>query len=101
MLTTLRITLGIVFVILGIVGSLLPVLQGWMFFAVAILLLFPNHPFVESMLCRIERRSPRVSGWLRKLGVGVAGTPKFASLNLSAKFLGEQPPVQLKCDDEV
>ncbi|HXG59453.1 MAG TPA: hypothetical protein VNL91_10560 [Thermoanaerobaculia bacterium] len=65
-----RVTLGAVFVVLGIVGSLLPVLQGWLFFLIAALLLFPEHPKAEQFLCRIEPKLPRVARLLRRVGVG-------------------------------
>ena len=66
----LRIGLGIIFVLLGIVGSLLPILQGWMFFAIAALLLFPQSKFAIKALDKM-RRFPRVVRWLHHLGVGV------------------------------
>lgn len=65
-----RITLGVAFVILGIIGSLLPVLQGWLFFLIAALLLFPEHPKAEQFLSKIEPKLPRVARILRRAGVG-------------------------------
>lgn len=67
----LRIGLGILFVFLGIVGSLLPVLQGWMFFGIAALLLFPQSRFAIKALDKMQPRFPRVVRWLHHLGVGV------------------------------
>lgn len=67
----LRITLGIVFVILGIIGAFLPVLQGWLFFAIAGLLLFPQSRFATKALDKLEPRAPRIVRWLHRLGVGV------------------------------
>ena len=66
----LRITIGIIFFLLGIVGSLLPVLQGWLFFLLAAVMLFPNHPRVEKILLRAEPKMPRLVGWLRRMGAG-------------------------------
>jgi hypothetical protein len=67
----LRITLGIIFVILGIIGSLLPVLQGWLFFLIAALILFPQSKFAIKALDKIEGRMPRLVGWLHRMGIGV------------------------------
>lgn len=67
----LRITLGIVFVILGIVGSLLPVLQGWLFFLIAALIFFPQSRFAVKAVSKIERKMPRLVRWLQSLGIGV------------------------------
>jgi uncharacterized membrane protein YbaN (DUF454 family) len=69
----LRITLGVVFFLLGIVGSLLPVLQGWMFFVLSAIMFFPNHPHVERALVKAEPKLPRLVGWLRRIGAGNGG----------------------------
>ena len=63
----LRLTLGIVFVILGVVGSLLPVLQGWIFFLLAFLVLFPRTRMAQKILAKAEPKLPRVVAWLRRL----------------------------------
>ena len=68
--TTARFVAGIIFLVLGVVGSLLPVLQGWIFFLLAALMFFPNHPRAEKGLQKLERRLPRFVGWLRRLGFG-------------------------------
>lgn len=80
--TTIRFILGIVFLILGVVGSLLPVLQGWMFFLLSALMFFPNHPRTERGLQRLNRRMPRFVGWLRRLGFGKAEEDSLANLDL-------------------
>lgn len=67
-----RIALGIILTILGIVGSLLPVLQGWMFFLLAAVVFFPQSRFAIATLRKAERKMPRFVGWLRKWGIGVA-----------------------------
>ncbi len=65
-----RISLGIVFLILGIIGSLLPILQGWIFFLLALIAFFPDHPKVERVLEKAEPKFPRLVHGLRKLGIG-------------------------------
>jgi hypothetical protein len=68
--TTARFVAGIIFLALGVVGSLLPVMQGWIFFLLAALMFFPNHPRAEKGLVKLERRLPRFVGMLRRLGFG-------------------------------
>lgn len=71
MLFALRIALGIIFVILGIIGSLLPIMQGWIFFLLAALVLFPRSPFAVKACAKIEPRMPRMVAWLRRRGIGI------------------------------
>lgn len=66
-----RISVGIVFILLGIIGSLLPILQGWIFFLLALITFFPAHPRVAGILKKAEPKAPRLVSWLRKLGIGV------------------------------
>lgn len=68
--TTARFVAGIIFLALGVVGSLLPVLQGWLFFLLAALMFFPNHPRAERGLRKLEPRLPRFVGLLRRMGFG-------------------------------
>ena len=66
----LRILLGIVFTILGIIGSLLPIMQGWIFFLLAFLVLFPESKFAIKSLDKLEKKAPRIVAWLRRMGIG-------------------------------
>jgi hypothetical protein len=72
----LRITLGILFTILGVIGSILPVMQGWVFFLLAIMVLFPQSKFAIKSCDKIEGRMPRVVARLRRWGIGVPREPK-------------------------
>lgn len=67
----LRLVLGFVFAVLGVIGSLLPIMQGWVFFLLAALVLFPQSRFAIKALDRIGPRLPRVVRWLQRIGVGV------------------------------
>ena len=67
----LRISAGIVFLFLGVVGSLLPILQGWIFFLLALITFFPDHPKVAEVLEKAEPKFPRMVGFLHKLGLGI------------------------------
>jgi uncharacterized membrane protein YbaN (DUF454 family) len=53
-----RHTLGWSLLILGIAGLVLPVLQGWLFIALAALLLAPDVPVFARLLGWIEDRFP-------------------------------------------
>lgn len=72
MLFALRILLGIIFVILGVIGSLLPIMQGWIFFLLAALVLFPKSKFAIKACEKIEPKMPRLVAWLRRRGIGIA-----------------------------
>lgn len=76
MILFLRITLGIVFAILGVIGSLLPIMQGWIFFLLAVLVLFPQSKFAVKSLDKIERRMPRLVARFRRWGIGVHRSDK-------------------------
>ena len=66
----IRIFLGITFLFLGVIGSLLPVLQGWIFFLLAALVLFPQSRFAIKACDKIEPKMPRMIAWLRRRGIG-------------------------------
>lgn len=66
----IRITLGIVFLLLAVVGALLPVLQGWIFFLLAILMLFPQSKLAIKSVDKIQTKMPRVARMLHLLGIG-------------------------------
>jgi hypothetical protein len=71
MILFLRITLGIIFAILGVIGSLLPIMQGWIFFLLAALVLFPQSKFAIKACDKIEGKMPRMVARLRRWGIGV------------------------------
>ena len=66
----LRLTLAIIFTFIGLVGVILPVLQGWPFLILAFLMFFPRHRLAETTLLKIETRAQRVARLMRRLGVG-------------------------------
>ncbi len=70
LLPAFRITLGVLNIVLGIIGVILPVMPGFIFFLIAAALFFPNHRFVAPLMDKVEARLPRFVGWLRRLGVG-------------------------------
>jgi uncharacterized protein len=64
----IRILLGILFTILGVIGVFLPIMQGWVFFLLAFLVLFPQHRLAIKALEKAEPKAPRVVAWLRRIG---------------------------------
>jgi quinol-cytochrome oxidoreductase complex cytochrome b subunit len=66
----IRIFLGITFLFLGVIGAILPVLQGWIFFLLAALMFFPQSRFAVKACDKIEPKMPRLIGWLRRRGIG-------------------------------
>lgn len=68
-----RIGLAVFFLILGIIGGFVPVLQGWIFILISLALFFPSHPRVETAVKKLEPKWPRFVAVLRRLGVGNSG----------------------------
>jgi len=75
---SLRILLGIIFLILAIVGSLVPIMQGWMFLALAFVVLSPDVPLFRKWLFAIKQKYPklqepmrRVEKWMEKFGLKI------------------------------
>ena len=66
----IRLVLGVCFLILGVVGVFLPVLQGWLFFLLAAMMFFPRHRHVEKVLAKADRKFPRMVRLLRRIGIG-------------------------------
>ena len=69
-MVVLRLSLGIIFFLLGIIGSVLPILQGWIFFLIAFFLFFPQNRWTRNILHKAEAKAPRTVALLRKLGIG-------------------------------
>lgn len=66
----IRLSLAVIFAIIGIIGVFLPILQGWPFLILSFLMFFPRHRLAEKTLQKIERRLPRLERLLRRVGVG-------------------------------
>ena len=66
----LRIGFGTLMIILGVVGLFLPVLQGFLFLGVGVMVLYRDVPVLSRMVGRLEARFPiigRIKGKIRKL----------------------------------
>lgn len=57
----LRSILGVILIILGIFGLVLPVLQGFLFLGLGLVLLAPEIPPLARMIYRLERRFPKLA----------------------------------------
>ena len=91
--TTLRLSAGVIFLALGVIGSLLPVMQGWIFFLLAALMFFPNHPRAEKGLAKLEPRAPKLVAWLRRAGFG-RPEGELANLDVGA-WVHDHSPLHL------
>ncbi len=58
--------------LVGAAGLVMPVLPGWVFIGLGALLLAPDVPFFDRLLCRLEDRFPalrrRLVRWRSRLG---------------------------------
>lgn len=62
----LRVTLGIAFLLLGVAGLALPVLQGILFLFIGVVLLAPDVPMFRRLLTRLEKRFPTIAKRARR-----------------------------------
>ena len=60
-----RILLSAVFAAVGVIGLILPVLPGWLFFGFVFILLFPEAPISRAGLARLDRHFPSLRRLLR------------------------------------
>lgn len=57
--------LGIGLLIMAVIGAMLPILQGWIFFAAAVGVLGKDHPIIRWCFRQLEWLRP-VGEWFRK-----------------------------------
>lgn len=55
----IKISVGIGFIVLGVISGFIPVLQGWMFNLVGVVLLAEEIPFLNKYLKRVEQKYPK------------------------------------------
>jgi len=71
--SVLRMAFGFLFLILGVLGLFLPVLQGLLFLAIGIALLADHIPVFARMRNAISRRHPRFGNALRRFQLHRSG----------------------------
>ncbi len=62
-----RISLGFFFIVLGIAGLVLPILQGILFLAIGLLLLSVDLKIVKNFEKKVSRRFPRIGHAIYRL----------------------------------
>jgi uncharacterized membrane protein YbaN (DUF454 family) len=79
----LRYVAGIAFLILGVIGLFLPVLQGILFILLGLAVLFPRNRYVEQAIARARNRWPgqaaRMDAWKERLRLFMHGPGKGGS----------------------
>jgi uncharacterized membrane protein YbaN (DUF454 family) len=63
----LMIFLGLFFLLLGVIGGFLPVVQGWIFVLIGLVLLAEEIPWVRHHLERLKSRFPKQAAQLERL----------------------------------
>jgi uncharacterized protein len=63
----IRISVGSIYILLGIPGLVLPILQGWLFLALGCLLLSVDLPFFDRMVQWIEKKIPQIEKPLERV----------------------------------
>jgi uncharacterized membrane protein YbaN (DUF454 family) len=58
--------IGWFFLILGLLGMVLPVLHGFAFFVIGLLILSKSSPWARRLLEKVETRFPRLSEQIKK-----------------------------------
>jgi len=61
------ISLGVFFLLLGVIGGFLPVIQGWIFVLIGLALLAEELPWVRRHVERLKAKFPKQSKQLERL----------------------------------
>jgi len=65
----IRTVIGVALLILGAIGSLLPVVPGFVFFAAGIAVLGTDHVIVRRLQPYVHRVRTSLRGWLERRGI--------------------------------
>lgn len=74
--------LGYLFLALGVVGLVLPFLQGVLFIVVGLLLLSREAPWAKRALGRLKRRFPRLGGTITRTDVWITRRTRLARVRV-------------------
>ena len=61
-----RIIIGVALLLLGLVGLVLPILQGWLLLAIGCIVLSVDIPYIRNIIVLIYRRFPYLKHPLKK-----------------------------------
>lgn len=68
-----RLFCGCLCLILGVIGGVLPILQGWLFILAALLLLKDEVNWIQQIITRLERKYPHHKAKARKFQKSIDG----------------------------
>ena len=74
--------LGYAFLVLGVVGLVLPFLQGVLFIVIGLLLLSREAPWARRMLDRVKRRYPRTGGMIARSDAWITRQARLARVRV-------------------
>lgn len=61
---------GYLFLLLGVIGAILPIMQGWFFFLIGLILLSRTTPWAKRWLQKLRIRFPKIANkadaWVSK-----------------------------------
>ena len=81
----IRITLGVLCLLIGVIGGFIPVFQGWFFVLLGLILLSKDVPFVRRWMDRLRERFPRQAAAIRNVEMRLAARFKTTVHTVSEK----------------
>ena len=85
MKTVLLQALGYIFLVLGVLGMVLPVLQGFLFLAIGLIILAKTAPWAERLLQRFREKYPGAGALIDKAEAKVEEWGQEAGQNVSGE----------------
>lgn len=76
---------GYLFLVLGVLGMVLPILQGFLFLAIGLIILAKTAPWAERLLTRFRKRYPEAGTLIDKAEVKVEAWGRKAVAFFSSK----------------
>ncbi len=77
---------GYLFLVLGLLGMVLPILQGFLFLAIGLIILAKTAPWAERLLDRFRTRYPKAGAMIDKAEAKVEGWGKKITGFFSSKL---------------
>ena len=85
MKTVLLQALGYLFLVLGVIGMVVPILQGFLFLAIGLIILAKTAPWAERLLQRFREKYPEAGSLIDKADVKVHEWGRKAKALLSGE----------------